>query len=141
MSLTPEQAALRDAQLLLGRTFGLGGSLWDVAAPSGDGRSGPITTSDAGAVRLWVRKISPSRLQQALAGAGNANDRQGGIGVAQAQWIAVGELGSATSPATLAAEDLTAGMTLTSQDDASYAFVVRGVTLDGGYVRCILDRS
>lgn len=118
--LTSEQIALRDAQLLLGRKFGLGGSLWDVSDAGGA----------LGTVRLWVRRVSPTRLAQALAGAAVLAD----------SWRGVGELGDAETPATLAAEALAPEQMLISQADSTLSFTLSGVRLDGGFVTCTLRR-
>lgn len=116
MSLTTEQQGLRDGILAIARALGLYGSLWTVSSP-------------AGTVRLWLRKFQPTRLELALAGPR----------APMARWMTFGEVGAAVSPATVRADALVSGATLTSQEDVTAIFVIRSVETDGGYVRCQVE--
>ena len=126
--LTPEQRDLRDAALLFGRTFGLGGSLWTVKRSGGDSITAPAGPVTIGTITGYVRKIKPTQLAQALAGATTA----------KATWKLVAELGDPVDPADLAAEDLLANDELISQADAAYRFTIKDIDMDGGYVAGIL---
>lgn len=125
------QTLLSRAVLAVARRFAIGGSLWDAVAPSGNGMTAAMTTSDAGDVRLWVRTIRPTRMEQALAGAD----------APRTQWIGIGEPGAAASPATLRADALAPDMRLTSQADATLKFVIRAVDRYDGYVRVVLEQA
>lgn len=136
MALTDVQEAIRDGKLQIAQLFAIGGELWTVRGLSGDDVTAPIGEADLGTVRLWIRKIQPTRLERALAGA-NATIT---ADLPRARWAGIGEIGEADDPADIRAEDLEAGQKLTSQENSSYRFVIKDIDLDAGYVGVIVDR-
>lgn len=130
MALSREQKALRDAALLMGRKFGVGGSLWIVTrGTSGDGVTSAVTPTTVGTIAAFVRKVKPSQLAQALAG----------TAVPTASWKLAAEPGAPIAPATLAASNLQAEDVISSQEDAALRFMVRDIDTDAGYVQGILE--
>ena len=128
MALTSVQIALRNGKLQIAQMFAIGGELWTVRGLTGDDVTTPIAEADLGTVQLWIRKIQPTRLEQALAGANAPTTAD----LPRARWAATGAIGAAEAPATIAAEDLEAGQKLTSQEDSSYRFVIKDIDLDAG---------
>lgn len=119
------QHAARDAAISAARTFGFGGSTWDVDRPLG-GTTAARTLIDAGTLHALAFRQRPGALT--IAG--------GGTPVLGDVWRLI----------VLGAEDALSGILrpgdrITSQADSDYIFTVASIEPWYDYFRCELERS
>lgn len=107
-------------ELLVGQVLGVGGALWDVSTPSGDGLSSAVGLAPAGSWAGYVYRANPPQDQASATG----------TPVAGAEWVAVGAAGL-----TSLAELLDAGCVLTSVDDPTLVFSITAPEPVAGFVK------
>lgn len=113
------QDAARAADLAAARAFGLGGELWNYAAPSGTGVGERVYVS-AGVVRGLAFRQQPGPVQVVVAG---------GTPVLDDQWRFF-PLSGAVAP----------GGVIVSQADNRYQFTIASLETWYGYTRANLER-
>jgi hypothetical protein len=118
--LSRATATVAAGELLAGQVLGIGGALWDVSSPGGDGLSAPQGLASAGS---WAGYVYRATLPQDRASAP-------GTSVVSAEWVAVGE-----TPLTSESEELDAGYVLTSVDDPALSFAIVGPEPVAGFVK------
>ena len=118
--LTRVSATIAEGEFLAGQVLGVGGALWDVSTPSGDGLSGAAGLAPAGSWAGYVYRPAPPQDQASATG----------TPVAGAEWFAVGAAGL-----TSLAEQLDAGCVLTSVDDPTLVFSITAPEPVAGFVK------
>jgi hypothetical protein len=128
-TITREHRAIARAELTIAQKLGVGGAAWDVARPSGDGVSTPVTSSAVGVWGGYVAEEDPAQLSQAAPAAA----------VGAKKWYAVGDTNIVLPTPPALPQALAVGDVIVSQSDLGLRFAVAAQDRVVGYVRYLLE--